>query len=481
MSWVCGHPAKEKPAMQCAMRLIAIAPINLCEEVIRKFLPIATMNDGANEEQEIDDGADLVRKTDLLIQQLAAARASSGVPTPTKTGTSTNTIHHHEGYSVPSEVTFGLPAAGANADEDESAGKNDATLSTAEVTGDADQDDDADDSSSDGEYQDAATKKKTKPQTSTSPTPTPLRAKIMKKYGREGSSSNVSSVTSGGGQPPRIPSSITSQQSKKKKNKDSKKKRKDGSTRKNRTSGSRKSTSPRSDDHEGTTTASASYSHGYGADYSPSMSSPSPVPARTSTRASPSAVPATTPQSYAGTYQGTPKESLQEAMRQAEIAEDAARRMREAVSVHQTMDRDGGGNGMPGFGSSGPGRYGPTPTPGPARVAPSMLETGATACIRELLGCLADPLAALSGDNAAPAGSTPFGGEDNPYPRWARASGSYEYVPVPNIRHVFGGGDAPADAAEGRDNGAGVAQNEGGEASSERKGLLSGTGYDSNW
>ena len=463
MSWVCGHPAKEKPAMQCAMRLIAIAPINLCEEVIRKFLPIATMNDGANEEQEIDDGTDLVRKTDLLIQQLAAARASSGVPTP---GTSTNTVHH-EGYSVPSEVTFGLPAAGADADEDESAGKNDATLSTAEVTGDgdADQDDDADDTSSDGEYQ-----------------ATPLRAKIMKKYGREGSSSNVSSVTSaGGGQPPRIPSSITSQQSKKKKNKDSKKKRKDGSTRKNRTSGSRKSTSPRSDDHEGTTTASASYSHGYGADYSPSMSSPSPVPARTSTRASPSAVPATTPQSYAGTYQGTPKESLQEAMRQAEIAEDAARRMREAVSVHQTMDRDGGGNGMPGFGSSGPGRYGPTPTPGPARVAPSMLETGATACIRELLGCLADPLAALSGDNAAPAGSTPFGGEDNPYPRWARASGSYEYVPVPNIRHVFGGGDAPADAAEGRDNGAGVAQNEGGEASSERKGLLSGTGYDSNW
>lgn len=463
------------------------------------------MNDGANEEREID-GGDLVRKTDLLIQQLAEARASSGVPaaTPTKStgaGTSTNTVHH-EGYSVPSEVTFGLPAAGADADEDESAGKNDATLSTAEVTGDADQDDDAGDSSSDGEYQDAddgiqpsaqdldyltqaTTQTQTKPQTSTPPTPTLLRAKIMKKYGREGSSSNVSSVTSGGGQPPRIPSSITSQRSKKKKNKDSKKKRKDGtsSTRKKKTdsNGSRKSTSPRGDDHESITTASASYSHGYGDDYTPSMSSPSPVPARTSIRASPSAIPATTPQSYAGTYQGTPTESLQEAMRQAEIAEDAARRMREAVSVHQTMDRDGSGSGMPGFGSSGPGPYGPTPNPGPARVAPSMLETGATACIRELLSCLADPLAALSGDNAAPAGSTPFGGEDDPHSRWARASGNYEYVPVPNIRHVFGGGDAPADAAEPHDNGAGMAQNEGGEASSERKGLLSGTGYDSSW
>jgi hypothetical protein len=399
-------------------------------------------------------------------------------------------------------VTFGLPAAGADADEDESAGKNDATLSTAEVTGDGDgdRDDDADDTSSDGVYQDAddgihpsqqdldyltqattQTQTQTKPQTSTTPSPTPLRAKIMKKYGREGSISNVSSVTSGGGQPPQIPSSITSQQSKKKKNKDGKKKRKDGtsSTRKKKTGvgGSRKSTSPRSDGHESTTTASASYSHGYGADYTPSMSSPSPVPAR----ASPSAIRTTTPQSYAGTYQGTPNESLQEAMRQAEIAEDAARRMREAVSVHQTIDRDGSGGGMPGFGNSGPGRYGPTPSPGPARVAPSMLETGATACIRELLSCLADPLAALSGDNAAPAGSTPFGGEDNPYPRWARASGNYEYVPVPNIRHVFGGGDVPADAAEGHDNGAGVAQHEGGEASSERKGLLSGTGYDSNW
>ena len=45
----------------------------------------------------------------------------------------------------------------------------------------------------------------------------------------------------------------------------------------------------------------------------------------------------------------------------------------------------------------------------------------------------------------------------------------------------FGGGDAPADAAEPHDNGAGMAQNGGGEASSERKGLLSGTGYESNW
>lgn len=467
-----------------------------------------------NDEPEMD-GDDLVRQTDLLIQQLAAARASSGVPTsPAKGGHR----QQHEGYSIPNEVTIGLPAGG-DEDEDESAGKNDhGTLSTADVTGDAYQDDDGGDessTSSGGEFQDAVqgsassdgggiiqpcpqdldylaqVNTHAETQTPAKPTPTALRAKIMEKYGREGSSSNVI-----GGSQQHIPSSITSsssQSKKKNKNKADKKKRKESSSsnRKKKTGGSGKT---------------ATTADGYGADYTPSMSTSTPAaPARTtSTRAAPTAIP-TTPQIYAGGYQGTPNESLQEAMRQAEIAEDAARRMREAVSVHQ-MDRDGGGNisdgGMPGFGSSGPGRYGPSPSPGPARVGASYLETGATACIRELLSCLADPLAALAGDNSAPVGSsvTGFGGMEDPHPRWARASGNYEYVPVPNIRHQFGGGDAPAAAAGrggaggrmgggyGDEKTAGTGkheserqQNDRSEATSERKGLLSGTGYDSNW
>ena len=476
-----------------------------------------------NDEPEMD-GDDLVRQTDLLIQQLAAARASSGVPaSPAK--------QQHEG-SIPNVVTFGLPDGGDEDGPDDGSGKNDhGTLSTADVTGDAYQDDDddvdggdGDDSSasSEGEYQDAVQGSASsdggiqpRPQdldylAQTSAKPTALRAKIMEKYGREGSSS--SNIIGGSQQHQQIPSSITSsssQSKKKKKNKADKKKRKEGgsSSRKKKTSGSRKSTSPRDDAHDSITTASANY--GYGADYAPSMSTSTPAaaPARTpSTRAPPTAIP-TTPQIYAGGYQGTPNESLQEAMRQAEIAEDAARRMREAVSVHQ-MDRDGGssfgGGGMPGFGSSGPGRYGPSPNPGSARVGASYLETGATACIRELLSCLADPLAALAGDNSAPAGSsvTGFGGMEDPHPRWARASGNYEYVPVPNIRHQFGGGDAPAAAASqdsagggfgsgghaADDNAAGTGKHESetpkndrSDAASERKGLLSGTGYDSNW
>ena len=464
------------------------------------------------------NGDDLVRQTDLLIQQLAAARASSGVPASPSTS-----VQHHDGYSIPNEVTIGLPPGGdAGEDEDESAGKTDhGTLSTADVTGDAYQDDDGGDgssTSSNGEYQDAVQGSTSsddgggiiqsgpqdldylaqvnthgETQTSAKPTPTALRAKIMEKYGREGSSSNII-----GGSQQQIPSSITSsssQSKKKKKNKTDKKKRKEGSSsgRKKKTSGGGKS---------------ATVTHGYGADYTPSMSTstPAPAPARTpSTRAAPTAIP-TTPQVYAGGYQGTPNESLQEAMRQAEIAEDAARRMREAVSVHQ-MDRDGA-SGMPGFGSSGPGRYGPSPNPGSARVGASFLETGATACIRELLSCLADPLAALAGDNAAPAGSsvTGFGGMEDPHPRWARASGNYEYVPVPNIGHTFGGGGAPAAAVatgggsatnssagrmgggHGDEKTAGTGkheserqQNDRSDATSERKGLLSGTGYDSNW
>ena len=470
------------------------------------------------------NGDDLVRQTDLLIQQLAAARASSGVPASPSTS-----VQHHDGYSIPNEVTIGLPPGGDEGeDEDESAGKTDhGTLSTADVTGDAYQDDDGGDgssTSSDGGYQDAVQESTSsdddgggiiqpgpqdldylaqvnthrETQTSAKPVPTALRAKIMEKYGREGSSSNVI-----GGSQHQIPSSITksssSQSKKKKKTKADKKKRKEGSAssgRKKRESGSGKS---------------ATVAHGYGADYTPSMSTsaPAPVLARTpSTRPAPTAIP-TTPQIYAGGYQGTPNESLQEAMKQAEIAEDAARRMREAVSIHQ-MDRDGVG-GMAGFGSSGPGRYGPSPNPVPssARVGASFLETGATACIRELLSCLADPLAALAGDNAAPAGSsvTGFGGMEDPHPRWARASGRYEYVEVPNIGHTFGGGGAPSAAAaagggsatnisgRGLDEGhadekpAGTGKHESerqqndrsDDATSERKGLLSGTGYDSNW
>jgi len=458
-----------------------------------------------NDEPEIMDGDDLVRQTDFLIQQLAAARASSGVPTPPARsgggggGANVERRHQHEGYSVPSEVTFGLPADGGEAAEDGSAGKNDGTLSTADVTGRT-----TDDSSSDGDYQDAVqgssdgdlqpgpqdldclAQAKTHAQPPAAPTP--LRAKIMEKYGREGSTSDVFS----GSSQQQIPSSVTSSKDKKKKNKGDKNKRKDGSSsRKKKTSGSRKSASPGSDAHEidGSIAASAAYSqpqrqqqqHGYGADYTPSMpTSPPPVPARTSTRALQSAMPAAS-QIYAGGYQGTPNESLQEAMKQAEIAEDAARRMREAVSVHQTMDRDGSAGGMSGFGSSDPGRYGPSPNPEPARVGTSYLERGATACIRELLSCLADPLAALAGDNAAPAGSsvTGFGGMEDPHPRWARVSGNYEYVPVPNIGHAFGGGDAPAATGEG--SATNSSENERSKEYSERKGLLSGTGYDSNW
>ena len=474
------------------------------------------------------NGDDLVRQTDLLIQQLAAARASSGVP-----ASPSNSVQHHDGYSIPNEVTIGLPPGGDEGEEeDESAGKTDhGTLSTADVTGDAYQDDDGGDessASSDGEYQDAVQGSASSDdggggggiiqpgpqdldylaqvnthgerQPSAKPTPTALRAKIMKKYGREGSSSNII-----GGSQQQIPTSITkasspSQTKKKKKTKADKKKRKEGSAssgRKKKTSGSGKS---------------ATVAHGYGADYTPSMSTsaPAPVPARTpSTRAAPTAIP-TTPQIYAGGYQGTPNESLQEAMKQAEIAEDAARRMREAVSIHQ-MDRDGAG-GMAGFGSSGPGRYGPSPNPVPssARVGASFLETGATACIRELLSCLADPLAALAGDNAAPAGSsvTGFGGMEDPHPRWARASGHYEYVEVPNTGHTLGGVGAPAAAATAAGRGSATNSSGGGldgghpdekpagtgrheserqqndrsdDATSERKGLLSGTGYDSNW
>ena len=228
----------------------------------------------------------------------------------------------------------------------------------------------------------------------------------------------------------------------------------------------------------------------YGADYS--ASAPPMAPQIQAQAAAPKTTAPAQPTDQSSSYQTTTNQSLQEAMRQAEIAEDAARRMREAVATHsgQTMDRDGstgyggGGGDMEGFGSSYPQGFGGSgsgsgsgggPSSGP-RVGASFLETGATACIRELLRCLADPLEALANDNSAPPGSsvTGFGSMDDPHPRFARARGSYEYVPVPNIRHV---GDNDRGGSSDRDR-----QSNDEQSSSERKGLLGkGTGYESNW
>lgn len=473
-----------------------------------------------SDQQGLDED-DLVRKTDLLIQQLAAARATCGVPDslgtttaagsaaakPTAAESSAIAIEHAGGgYSIPSEVTFGGGGDGeeeiSHAAASQGSKGGGATLSTASTSwnigdeGDDDDDDEsspsqrASDSGSDvNNYQDAvpevqpasclvdephiitssSMREKTPPPlppataiAAAEHTGTSLKKKIMSKYG-EANKSPVASKNKKKG-------SSSSRASKKENRSSDKSSRSVG-----RAGGSGTSYAQQQQQQQ----------QEYGADYSASAASPIP-PVATRPAAQ---VPSTTPsQSFPSSYQMTTDESLQEAMRQAEIAEDAARRMREAVATHhgQTMDRGGGGVGIQGFGPDHPQGFGGSSTgdasSGP-RVGASFLETGATACIRELFRCLADPLEALAGDNSAPPGTsvTGFGSMNDPHPRFARARGTYEYVSVPNIRHVFGGGDAPTGSSSRGEGGYNDRDRQNDE-SSERKGLLnSGTGYDSNW
>ena len=497
--------------------------------------------------QDLDED-DLVRKTDLLIQQLAAARATCGVPdtfaassseaaTPAGAKAATSAAGADarsppaassgldvfdpdaaSSYSIPSEVTFGINDGGSGVGEEAASHgstKGGATLSTASTSfhaaefegGDSSSSDDDDDYSDDNpldnssdfnHYQDSMPDVGANPTctavdainelagvistevTPSSPpdasqvsseSPTQLKKKIMSKYG-EGTKMFVTKE----------------KQKKTKKEKKGSGSRKPSKKGKRATSGKTNKSSSRNAGSSAADISVAAYAHRkqreqeYGADYSASTSQMAPQ----TQRRSPATQPATTAVHVAAqpttkcSYQTTTDQSLQEAMRHAEIAEDAARRMREAVATHsgQTMDRDGQNAGMQGLGSEYPQGFGNTGSGGP-RVGKSFLETGATACIREMLRCLADPLQALANDNSAPPGSSVsgFGSMDDPHPhpRFARARGSYVYVPVPNVRHV-GGIDA------GKNADSDMRQNSNEQSSSERKGLLErGTGYDSSW
>ena len=215
-------------------------------------------------------------------------------------------------------------------------------------------------------------------------------------------------------------------------------------------------------------TPSQRYGAEYGAEYGASVAGgggggSAPAKALTSTPSRPEL-------EFASSYQQRDA-SLEEAVRQSAIAEDAARRMREAVAAQ--IERDSGdGIGGPlnfvGGGDAGP------------RVGGSYLETGTTACIRQMMRCLASPLDALAGDNSSPAMGTNYtysggygigAGLDDPQPRMAKSKGVFEYISVPNVS-----GKSGARRGEGV---SGVNGDD--DPQDEQKSLLQGTGYNSNW
>lgn len=415
----------------------------------------------------VGDGSDIIDKTDLLIQQLAKARAEFGVPqtggkaAPSSSGAA----------PLPREVNFPTKAVGGTRDGDESSAGamsrgGGATVVTAAST-----------AHSIGASSSAETGVRARLEEA-------LRGTSVVENSLDDDSEedwDDDGPGAGGYGPPKLmePSDAIMQMiapfcdsgenpppNEKKKGKKKKKKKKESSKSKtgSRTSKSKSKATAKSY----AMTPSQRYGAEYGAEYGASVTGgggggSAPAKALTSTPSRPEL-------EFASSYQQRDA-SLEEAVRQSAIAEDAARRMREAVAAQ--IERDSGdGIGGPlnfvGGGDAGP------------RVGGSYLETGTTACIRQMMRCLASPLDALAGDNSSPAMGTNYtysggygigAGLDDPQPRMAKSKGVFEYISVPNVS-----GKSGARRGEGV---SGVNGDD--DPQDEQKSLLQGTGYNSNW